>query len=155
MFKSGGISEKVMLLTKWATPRVCVLCRTNSCDHCPRLVTADGLTWTWGSQSQCIAWVTEAAAVPKTCCQAGQVHVPLLFVSCWAEHRRIFLSFQSCGRQLWAHNPCPQWDLYGEWWDRRGCFQLKWFELHLSTLVWLAHLGFERFGVRIWHMLKV
>lgn len=61
-----------MLLTKWAPPRVRALCRINSCDPCLSLVPADGLTWTWGAPSQCLACVPEAAAVPKACLLLGR-----------------------------------------------------------------------------------
>lgn len=151
VFKSGSISENVMLLNQCATPRVCLLCRMNSCNHCPSLVTADGLTWTWIAPCKCLAcywscsnpqdvllgWpVMSHCSLCRTELNTGESFV--LPVMWWA-----------------IASPQPMsLDVCGEWWDRRGCFQLKWFELLLSPLVWLADLSFQQFGGRIWHILR-
>lgn len=101
VFKSSSISENIMC----ATPRVCVPCRINSCDHCSSLITADGLTWTWIAPSQCLACYWSCSSLPDVLLGwPGTCPIALCVTLSWTPEN--LLSFQSCGGQLWAHNPC-------------------------------------------------
>lgn len=85
------------------------------------------------------------------CCQAGQVHVPLLFVMWrWALENLSVLPV-TCWVVV---GPQPMLSVYGNWWNRRGCFQFKWLELHLPTSL-VGCLGFKCLGTRIWPCFKL
>lgn len=114
LFKSEGISKEVMLLVKWAHLGWVV----SSCDPCCGLVTADDLTWTQDASSQSLPWLLRLSSA-----LAGQVHVPLLFVTLrWALEGLSVLPV-TC----WAVvGPQPVFSVRCVWrMTRRGCFQFK------------------------------
>lgn len=137
-----------------STPRIGILCRIKPCDPCLSLVTADGLTWTWDAPSPYLpqpAWGCSSAQ--GMYCQAGQVHVPLLFVTCrWALENLSVLPVTCCA----VVGPQPMSSVRCVWraMKQKGMFpvQVAWASPLCLSLG--GSLGFECVGIRIWPCFK-
>lgn len=95
----------------------------------------------------CLSYCSGSGA-QDTCCQVSWVHVSSFFVSHWAEHLSVFLSFQSWGGQLGATARVLS-ETHTEESEAEGDVSSSGGLRFASALVWLAELHFEDLDVRI------